>query len=125
MNTMEDACWLMLREDEPAYPAENHTCPVCSARAWRREAPASCALVEVLDAGGAVTEWEATDVTGEDGDIYLTCENGHIWIERSHEVIDDTRYDGQVALLRTEGTGGAAELDPTQGPGQRPDRGDE
>jgi hypothetical protein len=106
MNTMEDACMLVLREDRSAYPAENYTCPVCSARAWRRETPASCALVEVLDEHGAVTEWEATDVTEDDGDIYLTCEDGHIWIERSRAVIDDTGYDGQVALLRTEGVGG-------------------
>ncbi len=64
---LEDALATVLREDGPAYPAENHTCPVCAARAWRREAPASCALVEVLDERGAVTEWEATDVTEEDG----------------------------------------------------------
>ncbi len=107
MNIMEDAWSLVLREDEPAYPAENHTCPVCSARAWRRESPASCALVENLDEHGAVTEWEATDITEEDGDVYLTCEGGHIWIERSRQVIDDTGYDGQVALLKTETAGGA------------------
>ena len=106
MKTMEEAWSPVLREDGPAYPAENHTCPVCSARAWRREAPASCALVEVLDERGAVTEWEATDVTEEDGDIYLTCEEGHIWIERSREVIDDAGYDGQVALVRAEGAAG-------------------
>jgi len=104
--TMDEAWLPILREDGPAYPAENHTCPVCSARAWRREAPASCALVEVLDERGAVTEWEATDITEEDGDVYLTCEEGHIWIERSREVVDDTGHDGQVALLRAEGTGG-------------------
>lgn len=107
MTTMEDACLLALQEDGQAYPAENHTCPVCSARAWRREAPASCVLVEVLDESGAVTEWEATDVTEEDGDIYLTCEEGHIWIEHSREVVDDTGYGGQMALLRAEGAGGA------------------
>jgi len=107
MNTMEGTCSLVLHEDGPAYPAENHTCPVCSARAWRREVPASCAMVEVLDERGAVTEWEATEITEEDGDVYLTCEDGHIWIERSRAVIDDTGNDGQVALLRTEGAGGA------------------
>jgi len=69
----------------------------------RREAQASCALVESLDERGAVTEWEVTDVTEEDGDIYLTCEEGHIWIECSREVIDDTGYDGQVVLLRAVG----------------------
>ncbi len=62
--------------------------------------------MEILDERGAVTEWEATDVTEEDGDIYLTCEDGHIWIERSREGIDETGYDGQVALLRTETSSG-------------------
>jgi hypothetical protein len=65
-----------------------------------------CALVEVLNERGAVTEWETTDITEEDGDVYLTCEDGHIWIEQSREVIDDTGCDRQVALLRTEKTGG-------------------
>jgi hypothetical protein len=114
MKTVEGACSLVLREDEPAYPAENHTCPVCSARAWRREAPASCAMVEVLDERGAVTEWAATDVTQEDGDIYLTCEDAHIWIERSREVIDEAGYDGQVALVRV---GSAARGGTGTGPG--------
>jgi len=118
MKTMEEARALVLREDEPAHPAENHTCPVCSARAWRGEALASRALVEILDERGAVTEWEATDVTEEDGDIYLTCEDGHIWIEWSREVIDKTGYDGQVALLRAETAGGVGAEGPARSPGR-------
>jgi hypothetical protein len=35
-----------------------------------------------------------------------TCEEGHIWIERSRKIITDTGYDGQAALLRTERAGG-------------------
>jgi hypothetical protein len=109
MNTVEDAWSLVLQEDGPAYPVDNHTCPVRSGRAWKQEAPASCALVEVLNERGAVTEWETTGITEEDGDVYLTCEDGHIWIERSREVIDEAGHDGQVALLRAEGAGGADE----------------
>ncbi len=54
-----------------------------------------------------MTEWEATGVTEEEGDIYLTCGDGHIWIERSREVVDDTGYDGQIGLFKAETPGRA------------------
>jgi hypothetical protein len=91
-----------VREDGPAYPDENHACPVCGGRAFKREAACTCTLIEFLDDAGAVTEWETEDVSEEEGpDIYLTCDAGHIWEMRAQRVIDGEGYSGQVVLLPT------------------------